>query len=299
MRLLRKIGEFGLIDIIKKNAPIKKDVIKGIGDDAAVLPFNRNQNLILTTDMLIENVHFSKKDNARLVGRKALAVSISDIVAMGGRPKYGVVSLGVSKSNSLKEIESIYQGLFDIAKEFGISIVGGDTVRSKELIINVSLTGEAERKDIVFRSGAKSGDIIFCTGFLGRSLKTKKHLTFKPRLAEAQYLVKKIKPNAMIDISDGLASDLSHILNESQCGAIVDEERIPLTKGAKISQALFDGEDFELIFTLPKKKVVTLRQQRKFKFYEIGLITKKKNGLMLKRVNGTLKAIKQKAYTHF
>ncbi len=123
--------------------------------------------------MLVEGVHFSVKENRKLVGRKALAVSISDIAAMGGVPKFAVVSIGIPNSACERGIKDIYEGLSRIAKEFGVSVVGGDTVQSKKLVINVALTGESGKKDIVLRSGAKPDDVVFVTGALGQSLKTK------------------------------------------------------------------------------------------------------------------------------
>ncbi|MDP8264108.1 MAG: thiamine-phosphate kinase [Candidatus Aceula lacicola] len=299
MRSLKKIGEFGLIGTIKKSAHIEKEVIKGIGDDTAVLPLDKKRNLLLTTDMLVEGVHFSVKENRKLVGRKALAVSISDIAAMGGVPKFAVVSIGIPNSACERGIKDIYEGLSRIAKEFGVSVVGGDTVQSKKLVINVALTGESGKKDIVLRSGAKPDDVVFVTGALGQSLKTKKHLKFIPRLAHAQYLVKCFKPSAMIDISDGLSSDLAHVLNESKVGAVIDEKAIPRAKGATVAQALSDGEDFELVFTLPKKEAEFFRRQKKFKVYEIGIIVQKKKGFMLRDSKGKLNKIIRKGYGHF
>ncbi|MDD3375665.1 MAG: thiamine-phosphate kinase [Candidatus Omnitrophica bacterium] len=299
MRSLRKLGEFGLIDAIKKSVPVKKEVVKGIGDDAAILPLDKKRNFLLTTDMLVEGVHFGLKDSRNLVGRKALAVSISDIAAMGGVPKFAVVSLGVSKKMRAQEVKDIYKGLSEIAKIFDVSIVGGDTVQSDKLIINIALTGEARKKDIILRSGAKPGDVIFVTGVLGRSLKTKKHLNFIPRFQYSQYLVKKFKPSAMIDVSDGLSSDLKHILSESNVGAVIDEERIPCAKGATSAQALCDGEDFELVFTLTKKKAEVFKRQKKVTFYEIGVIVHERNGFMLRSRDGKLCRIAKEGYRHF
>ena len=131
MKSLEKLGEFELIGTIKKSVPVEKEVVKGIGDDAAVLPLDKKRNLLLTTDMLVGGVHFDLKENKKLVGRKALAVSISDIVAMGGVPKFAVVSLGVSRGMCVQGVKDIYQGLSKLAKEFGVSVVGGDTVSQR------------------------------------------------------------------------------------------------------------------------------------------------------------------------
>ncbi len=298
---LSSLGEFGLIDFLSKSAPISKDVIKGIGDDTAVLPFNRSKHLLLTTDMLSEGVHFTLKNDRKLIGRKALAVNISDIAAMGGSPKFAVISLGATKKTPTRFIQDVYQGINAIAKEFGVSIVGGDTVATKKMMICISLLGEVKKKDLTLRSGAKVGDKIFVTGPLGRSLKTKKHLSFIPRVKESQYLMKHLKPNAMIDVSDGLLADLNHILKQSKVGALLDKERIPVSKNATLSNAFCDGEDFELIFTLSKRKadIFLKKKQNAFKFYCIGEIVEKNKGLKLRDKKGKIQKLTPKGYKHF
>jgi thiamine-monophosphate kinase len=248
---LSDLGEFGLIERIKKQAGSFPSGIKGIGDDTAVVPLSSTKHLLLTTDMLLEGVHFTLKMPAAAIGHKAIASSISDIAAMGGVPKYAVVSLGVPASVSWPVVSKIYQGMQRTAKKFGVGIVGGDTVKSKKIIINVALTGEVKKSEVIYRSGAHVGDQVFVTGPLGKSLLSGWHLCFNPRAIEAQYLVKKYKPTAMIDISDGVIADLGHILSESRVGAVIDEDLIPKRRGAQLKEALYDGEDFELLFTLP------------------------------------------------
>ncbi|MDP8266294.1 MAG: thiamine-phosphate kinase [Candidatus Aceula meridiana] len=296
-RSLIGLREFGLIDVIKKSVPVGKEVIKGIGDDTAVLPLNRKKHFLLTTDMLIENVHFTKKDNYKLIGQKALAVNISDIAAMGGVPKFAVVSLGVSKNTCLHAIKDIYRGINGLAKKFGVSVVGGDTVSSEKLVINITLTGEVEKKNLVLRCGAKAKDKIFVTGSLGRSLKTGKHLKFTPRTKEAQILVKSFKPTAMIDVSDGLVADLNHILEQSKLGAILDEASIPRNPRVTLAQALYDGEDFELIFTVSPQKAKKLFRQKKLKCFCVGEVTTQK-GVWFKCEAGKIKRTKVKGYQH-
>jgi len=315
-RSLRDLGEFGLIGLIKKGAPLKKEVIKGIGDDTAVLPLNSKKYLLLTTDMLVEDVHFlatparrageqfrppkerrKSKSIYRLIGQKALAVNISDIAAMGGMPKFAVVSLGVSKDTCLHAIKDIYHGINGLAKKFGVSVVGGDTVFSPRLVINITLTGEVEKKYLVLRSGAKIKDKIFVTGPLGCSLKTGKHLNFTPRVKAAQYLVKSFKPSAMIDVSDGLVADLNHILTQSKLGAVLEESKIPRNKGAQLTDALYDGEDFELIFTVSPEKAKRLVNQKKIKCFCIGEVVKQK-GIWLRNKGNKLGKLKIKGYEH-
>ena len=278
---INQLGEFGLIDLIRKQLRIGSEVICGIGDDAAVLPYTKDKYLLLTTDMMVQGVHFDRGAQPQAVGHKTLACNISDIAAMGGMPTFAVVSIGVPKNLSVRYVADLYQGMQKLAKQFGISIVGGDTIKSDKIIINVALLGEVEKKYLVTRNGAKPGDWIFVSGALGGSLKSGKHLTFVPRLAQARFLVQNFKPNAMMDISDGLAGDLNHILKASKVGAKLDEEFIPRHKGIGLHQALTEGEDFELLFTLSKSKAKQLlnwqQRSKKWFFYPIGCITPNPN----------------------
>lgn len=296
---LSDLGEFGVIDLIKKQTALSSRVIKGIGDDAAVIPFSSKKHHLFTADMLVEGVHFTLKMPAKAIGHKALACSMSDIAAMGGIPKYAVVSLGIPASCPYSFVKQVYQGMQGVAKKFKVDIVGGDTVKSKEVVINIALVGEAVKACVVYRSNARIGDHIFVTGLLGRSFASGKHLRFTPRVVEAQYLVKGGKPTAMIDISDGLVADLWHILSESRVGAILDEDLIPKRKGADLKQALYDGEDFELLFTLSAQQAKRLQKQSRFKFYPIGEIVSQSRGCQLKTTSGHLKKIDIKGYTHF
>ena len=294
------MGEFGFIEFIAKWTGKNKKVIKGIGDDAAVLPYSKDKYLLLTTDMLIEGVHFVRKDGAAAIGRKALACNISDIAAMGGFPKWAVVSAGLPAGLKVDFAAGLYNGILKLAKRYDVAIVGGDTNASAKIIINIALLGEVSRKNLVLRSGAQKNDMIFVTGPLGRSLKTKKHLHFTPRLAESQYLVKNFRPTSMIDISDGLASDLRHILDQSRAGAFIYEKFIPKAKGAGLQEALSDGEDFELLFTLsPKDANRFIGTPKDFHFFYIGRIVDKKEGFVLIDKNGRAKDVFLKGFRHF
>lgn len=296
------LSEFQLIDRIKKSAASRKDVIIGIGDDTAVLKQGGSKCLLLTTDMLAEGVHFKKSARACAIGHKALACNLSDIAAMGGVPTFAVVSIGLPRNTSQSFVDELYQGINTLARRFKVAIVGGDTIASTQLVINIALLGEVKRKDLVTRKGAKVGDVIFVTGPLGRAWKTNKHVSFTPRVAEARFLVERFKPNAMIDISDGLAGDLGHILKYSKVGAALFQEQIPLNSGATLHNALYDGEDFELLFTLnPAKAKALLKWQetkRRWFFYPIGKITRSA-GLKLLGSNGQSEQLKIKGFTHF
>jgi thiamine-monophosphate kinase len=298
-KTLKGIGEFGLIAKLASKAFIGKNVIKGIGDDTAVLPLSPKKYLLFTTDMLCEGVHFTRRDDPVLIGHKVLACSLSDIAAMGGKGQSAVISIGLPENISPDFIEKIYFGINRLAKKFQTSIVGGDTISSPNLVINIALLGEVQKKDLVLRSGAKVGDQIFVTGPLGRSFASKRHLSFTPRLNEAAYLVAHFKPSALIDISDGLAADLGHILEESHKGAVMDAASIPTNKGATLKNALGDGEDFELIFTLSRKKAVEFFKQKKMKAFWIGEVIAKPNGLCIRNLEGRIKQLTIKGYRHF
>lgn len=291
MKILN-LGEFGLINRIKQLVPQGRDVVMGIGDDTAVLPLSSSKYLLFKTDMLIEGRHFTRRIKPELIGRKALACNISDVAAMGGTPTSAVVALGLPKNLPVKFVNDLYKGMSALAREFNVSIVGGDTNASDKIIISVALLGEVPRKHLTTRAGAKAGDWIFVSGVLGGSLKSGRHLSFTPRVGEAQFLVNKFKPTAMMDISDGLGGDLNHILNASKVGAKLWEDAIPRHKGVSLKQALSDGEDFELLFTLPAAKAQKLMhwqfQRKQLHFYPIGEIIANKN-----------KKVYAQGYTHF
>ncbi len=300
---LKNIGEFGLIKRLSQGIKLDRSVIKGIGDDAAVIKCPGNKALLFTSDMLIEGVHFSLKDAKPFeIGWKALACSVSDIAAMGGVPRYCLVSLGLPPDLDSKFVESIYKGIKKLAGIFKINIVGGDTNTSDKIIIDVFLAGYAQRQNVIYRSNARSGDVVAVTGRLGNSYLSKKHLAFMPRLTEAQFLARNFKINSMIDISDGLSSDLNHILEKSRKGALIFEENIPLSKGARLENALNDGEDFELLFTLPKNEALRLAKKTEkltFPVSFIGFILNKPKRLVIKKKSGGFSTIKSKGFKHF
>lgn len=299
-----KIGEFGLIEAVKKMIKLDRTVIKGIGDDTAVLSFSKNRCLLLTSDMLIEDIHFNRRMNPFAIGHKALSCSISDIAAMGGIPKNAIISIGIPRDLKISFVNKLYQGITQTAKSFKINIVGGDTNSSQKIVIDVALLGEAQKNNLTLRSKAKVGDSIFVTGKLGGSLKSGKHLSFLPRLKESRKLVSNYKINSMIDISDGLIQDLSHILKESNKGAIIYERNIPINKNSSLNNALYDGEDFELLFTLPEKDAFRLKNdiaKGKIKFYlsEIGKITNNKNKIEIINKKGFKRPLTIKGFRHF
>ena len=283
----------------RKNMPKNKLTFMGIGDDCAVLEYNKNEYILWASDMLISGTHFNLgKDNLEGIGHKAIAVNISDITAMGGKAKCVLVSIGIPKNFTINKINKIYKGINKLCNKYGIDVVGGDTNKSHHLVIDVSIIGIAKKENLVLRNGAKKGDVIFVTGPIRNG--KKEHLSFLPRTIEAEILIGKYKVNSMIDTSDGLALDLSRICSASKKGALIYEDYLPLPRGLTVEDALYYGESFELLFTMGKKEAVKLIKNKKYNkhFYVIGEITS--NGKM--HIMDSLKKkrkIEPKGYNHF
>ncbi len=303
MKKISQVGEFELIKKITGFCPQDKSVFRGIGDDAAAVNISGDKFLLFTADMLIEGVHFLRKHPAFYIGHKSLAASISDIAAMGGVPKYALISLGLPKDLELSFVENLYRGMRKTARDFKVSLIGGDTNSSKNIIIDVFLCGTVEKKNIVLRSTAKNGDLIFVTGKLGGTIRGK-HLKFVPRVREARFLVKKFPVSAMIDISDGLLQDLGHILEQSNKGAVLYKDKIPVSRQAlSFSNACSGGEDFELLFCVARRHAKRLLKTWPFKKTAplscVGEITAEKNGFFFADEKGNSEKIKIKGYRHF
>ena len=231
--------EFALIGRVFGDCP-------AIGDDAAVLSAGR----LIATDTLVESVHFSPGSDPVAIGHKAIAVNLSDIAAMGGQPTEATVGLSVGDGWELPSVETLLRSLRATAERFGCTIVGGDTTHSHgPLVITVTVLGTAERA--VLRSGGRPGDRLVVTGELGRSFPTGHHLTFEPRLDVGRRLAE-AGATAMIDLSDGLSSDLHHLCTASGCGAVIDACHLPSRDNATLDEMLGDGEDFELLAALPE-----------------------------------------------
>ncbi len=257
-----KTDEFAYIDWLRQSIPTSPQVLVGPGDDCAVLADSNALPWLVTTDMLLEGTHFRLADaGAYRVGRKAMAVNLSDIAAMGGTPKFAVVSVGLPRSHGNVRMlaEELYRGLADLAAEHATAIVGGDTnTWAGGLVISVTLMGHAGPGGVVRRSGAKPGDWLFVTGPLGGSI-LGRHFTFQPRLREAAALSTLASLHAMIDLSDGMAGDVGHLCTESGCGVVLHADRIPIhadvgllgDEKTPLDHALTDGEDFELAFAVP------------------------------------------------
>ena len=299
--------EFQLIEKIKGLIPGNLQGTIPIGDDAALVA-SGPESLLFTTDVIVEGVDFRmEKGGARpeQIGYKALAVNLSDIAAMGGKPLAFVAAFGIPKKISEAWIARLSKSLVRLARKFRVSWVGGDISKSDRLFISIALLGRVEKGRAVLRKGARKGDSIYVTGSLGGSLKGK-HLNFTPRVREGEFLASRFRPTAMIDISDGFIQDLEHILKASNVGASIELNRIPVSAAAQKSlrAALTDGEDFELLFTLAAakgKKLETAWPQNfpRVLLTRVGEITGGR-GIHWRTKGKTVKLwFRKKGYTHF
>lgn len=301
---LKDIGEIGLIKGFAKTMRLDRSVVKGSGDDAAVIKWTRDKHLLLTCDMVLEDVHFKLPEAKPFdIGWKAMARNISDIAAMGGLPRYALVSVAIDPQKPAEFARELVRGMNAAASKFKVNIVGGDMSSSKKLMIDVSLAGEVEKRNVVLRSGAKAGDLIMVTGAIGGSGKGK-HLNFIPRVEESRAIVKRFKINSMIDVSDGLVMDLWRILDQSRVGATLYQNAIPLSKDAgEFKKAISEGEDFELLFTMSvaeaRRFFKTYLGKMKTPVTLIGEITGKKDGYKLVNAEGKIEKLGPRGYVHF
>ena len=303
------LREFDLIRWIRSQAPAGGPVQVGIGDDAAVVA-NRHSATLLTTDTLVDGVHFDLATHSlRDVGRKSLACSLSDIAAMGGRASAAVLSAAAPPTLTSGQARELVAGALACAAEFDTRLVGGDlTATSGPLVLTVAMLGDTAGLAPVCRSGARPGDALLVTGPLGGS-RLGHHLSFRPRLAEGLALNQRFHPHAMIDISDGLAIDLHHVLEESHVGALVWADRIPVSDAARqaaeqtgrsaLDHALGDGEDYELLFTLDEADAARLLHEQPFDLpvTRIGTITDAAAVLALP--DGTRQPLEPLGWEHF
>lgn len=321
MSEISQLGEFGLIDHLTENLPVNnKSTLKGVGDDAAVMHYESDRDILVTTDLLLENVHFDLTYvPLKHLGYKSAIVNFSDIYAMNGTPRQITVSLGISSRFTLEHIEELYAGIRHACERYGVDLVGGDTSASNQgLVISITCLGDALRDDIVYRDGAKPTDLICVSGDLGAAymglqlLEREKAASvgmkdFEPDFAGKEYLVERqlkpearrdiiaalaaagIKPTAMMDISDGLSSELLHICNASKVGCRVYEDRIPIDYQTAVmaeelnmnlvTAALNGGEDYELLFTVPLSKHADVEKIDGVKV--IGYVTEQSQGCAL------------------
>lgn len=299
------MDERELIGWLQHRIPRGRGVLRGIGDDAAVLRGFPGR-VLFTCDMLLEGTHFLPSDPPAALGWKSLACSLSDIAAMAGKPVAAVVSLGLRRGLGDRWIRAFYRGLLRCARTFGCPVVGGDTTAGRgPVVVDVAVLGNARRPAL--RSAARPGDAILVTGTLGGSI-LGRHLRFRPRIREAWLLARRFRVHAMMDISDGLSLDLSRILEESRVGAVLFEEAIPISQAARrlaardgrssLEHALSDGEDYELLFTIPQGAATTLlaRKPLGVRVSRIGRVTRA--GFFLRRRDGRLEPAQPTGWVH-
>lgn len=309
------ISEFELIEWIRRRAPAPREGL-GIGDDAAVIKVRPEYELAVTTDAVVENIDFVRGQiPPALAGRKALAVNLSDAAAMGARPRSFVMTLGIPGDMKLPWIKSFCEGAFALARKYGTACVGGDLSKSGSFFASITLMAEVKKGREIRRSSARPGDWIYVTGELGGSI-LGRHASFEPRISEALFLAERFRPSAMLDVSDGLVQDLEHLLKSSGAGAVLDLEKIPVSRAAKtlaeknpdkaLAHALSDGEDFELLMTFSPAMAAKLEPAWKKKFprvrlTKIGRVEKGRGAARFAR-SGRIDAgfrLAQKGYRHF
>lgn len=289
-------------EVRRKAGKPAKGLKVGIGDDCAVIKYDNERYLLWSTDMLIEGTHFRLgKTPFKKIGKKAVAVNVSDIAAMGGRPAYITVAVGVPDKLKLSSLRAIYDGIREACRDYGIRTVGGDTNRSDRLVVDVSIIGFVEKKRLTRRSGAREKDLILVTGPIRNG--KKEHLDFTPRLEEARYLTGRYKVSSMIDVSDGIAPDIGRICLESRVGCRLYKDAIPLSEDLSFDDALYYGESFELLFTMPVKearKLFTPHQARRKspRYFVIGEITHKRDGRRLIGAEGRAIPLKMMGFEH-
>jgi len=309
------MNEFELIARLTRSLPGNPTVIAGAGDDCAVLDLGMPDRWFLfKTDAVVEGVHFTPDVAPEKIGHKALARCLSDIAAMAGTPTAALVTIGLPRDFDPKAIEAMYAGMNELARQHQVAIVGGETTANPGgILLSVAMLGTVPRGKAVLRSGAEAGDAVFVTGELGGSLEGR-HLEFSPRLEEARWLAQHFALHAMIDISDGLAGDMRHILAASHVGAELLSSTIPISREARraakagssakpaLLAALTDGEDFELLFTVASRDAVPLLDAWKQQFPKLGLSCigkiKEGAGITIRDQTG-VRPLAANGYVHF
>ena len=314
------LGEFGLIDQLTRDFKVKNaSTLRGVGDDCAVIDYEGKKTLV-TTDLLLEGIHFDLTYTPlKHLGYKAVAVNLSDVYAMNGTPRQITVSLGISKRFTIEHINELYSGIYAACEKYGVDLVGGDTSASVTgLLISITCLGEAGEQDIVYRNGARDTDLVCVSGdlgaaYMGLQLLERERVAsagqkdFQPDFAGREYLLERqlkpepradviaelhklgIHPTAMMDISDGLSSELLHICKDSNVGCRVYESRIPIDYQTAVmaeelnmnlvTAAMNGGEDYELLFTVPLTEHEKVEQMKTARL--IGRITKPELGAYL------------------
>lgn len=335
---ISELGEFGLIDHLTEKIRLRnKSSVKGVGDDAAVID-NGGRLTVVTSDMLIEGIHFDLMYTPlKHLGYKSIIANLSDVYAMNAHPKQVIVSIGISNRFSVEAVTEIYEGIYAACDYYGVDLVGGDTTSSnKGLVISVTAIGQGEEDKITYRDAARVGDLICITGNVGAAylglqlLEREKQLylsdpSMQPDLEDQEYIIGRqlkpearkdmieafaknnLVPTAMIDVSDGVASEIFHICKQSGVGAFIEESGVPIHPDAQmmalnfqldpITCALSGGEDYELIFTIDPKDVDKVKYLPDI--YIMGEITKASEGVKLHTKGGNIHDLKAQGWRHF
>ena len=339
-RRLSDSSEFRLIQAIRQqfSGPQHSSLVTGIGDDAAIIRFIQNEHLLISTDLMIEGIHFDLKlTTFRDIGYRATIANLSDIAAMGGVPRYILTSLAIPPTYGLRDLRAMYHGILSCCRQYNLQLIGGDTSGSKKgMFLGMTILGIVENSKALRRSGAKIGDRIYTTGTLGdswaglklllgrgtppRSVREKgtsqflinRHRRPTPRLDIGRCLLTQKLATAAIDLSDGLSGDLAHLCQESGVGVLIDGTQLPISPPCQsfarqrkldpISLALEGGEDYELLFTAPAQSQSQLQHiQNKFDVLitPIGTIKPRRFGMRITMPNGSSRPIAQTSYNHF
>ena len=338
MAKLNELGEFGLINHLTKDIKIKNfETIKGVGDDAAVLSYD-DEKIVVTTDLLVEGVHFNLAYvPLKHLGYKAAVVNISDVIAMNAKAKQLVVSIAISNRFGLEAIDELYKGIKLACENYGVDLVGGDTTSSNQgLFISITAIGGAKEEDLVYRNGAKENDLICVSGnlgaaYMGLQLLERENKIFKadpkiqPDLSGYDYILERqlkpearfdiynflkennIKATSMIDVSDGLSSEIMHICNNSKVGCLIYEDKIPIDEETNkmaeefeinpLVSALNGGEDYELLFTIDLKDYEKIKTSNQISV--IGHISKKEEGTNLQRLDNSIMDLSAEGWNAF
>ena len=335
-----RIREFDLISALKhRYGSTGSRIVRGIGDDAAVIASGRNRRYLLTTDLLAEGIHFDRRTAALTdVGFRGAAANLSDIAAMGGIPEYLLVSVAIPRGATARQVEQLYDGMMAACRVHRVKLIGGDTSASKGgWFVNITLIGSPEPGRLLLRSGARVGDDLYVTGTLGdsraglhllqrdratsqtRSLKdthrrflVQRHLRPTARIREGRWLSKARWATSAIDLSDGLSGDLRHLCAESRVGAVIELGALPISSACRqyalsMGQdpqglALAGGEDYELLFTVPARQRERFAQasaQRQFHITRVGWMTPAREGLRMTLPDGHQRPLPLSSYEHF
>lgn len=338
--LLRHLGEFGFIERVwRRVGRTRRPVIRGIGDDAAIVSLGSKGALLLTVDLLIESVHFTRA-TARMedVGYKAAVSNFSDIAAMGGAPQFALTAVAAPPSTPVREMDALYTGLIQACRRYGVQLLGGDTSASpRHLFLSVTVTGMARGDRILTRDRARVGDEIYVTGTIGdscaglRLLRSssgprpsgsvgqkharfliRRHVRPTARIREGQFLIRHRLASAGIDLSDGLSGDLRHLCGQSQVGAEIEASSLPLSPACRwfagcarkdpVQLALEGGEDYELLVTVPSsegRRLERLARRARIRMTRIGTIRPRRFGIQLRLASGRLRELTPSSFQHF